>query len=198
MKAVSIDKPISELKPMEVKCSDTKCEQGFHYYTSKVAGAGNKVGDCKSCGDDSIDWERIYLRNPADLHYTFSSLKKELLRHVCWMNEIDEKAILRANKRGRTVINARAKEIIAKRLGHPIKTHFDKMCTPKKGSEIIHYGQHATATCCRICLDRWHNIPQNIDLTEDDIEYCAGLIDLFIIDRLPEITDQGHTQTKKR
>ena len=127
MQPVTIDKPISELKPMDVKCSDTKCEQGFHYYTSKVTGKGKKVGDCKECGDDSIDWARIYLHNLNDIEYTFNSLKKELLRHVCWINEIDQNAILRAKRRGRNAIRARAKEIIAKKIGHPIQSYFDKI-----------------------------------------------------------------------
>jgi hypothetical protein len=196
MKPVTIDKPISELKPYEVKCSDTRCEQGFHYYTSKVAPEGGKVGDCKECGDDTVDWKRIYLHDPEDVEYTFDSLKKELLRHVCWVNEIDKKAILKAKQRGRKAIRLKAEEIIRKKLGHPIKSYFDKICTPKKGSEIINYGQHATATCCRICLERWHNIPQDVNLTEQQIDYCAGLIELFVNDRVPEITNDGDPQIK--
>ncbi len=196
MEPVTIDKPISELKPMEVKCSATKCDQGFHYYTSQVAGKGKQIGDCKNCGDDSIDWERIYLRNPNDIAYTFDSLKKELLRHVCWINLIDEAAIVRAKKRGRKALRARAKLIIKQKIGHPIKTYFDKICTPKKGNEIIHYGQHATATCCRICLERWHNISQISDLTEDQIDYCAGLIELFIEDRVPGILEEPNPPNK--
>ena len=35
-----------------------------------------KVGDCKECGDDSIDWARIYLHNLNDIEYTFNSLKR--------------------------------------------------------------------------------------------------------------------------
>lgn len=198
MKPVKVEKPISELKPMEVKCSDSRCQQGFHYYTSSVAGKGKRVGDCKDCGDDTIDWDRIHRRNIDDIGYTFESLKKELLRHVCWVNEIEEKAILRAKKRGRKEIRKRAKEILAKRIGHPIKSHYDKLCTPKKGSEIIHYGQHATATCCRVCLERWHDIPQDIDLSEEHVNYCADLIELFVNDRVPELSDDGDPQIKTR
>ena len=198
MQPVAIDKPISELKPMDVKCSDTRCEQGFHYYTSKLAPKGGEVGDCKKCGDNSINWKRIHHHNIDDIEYVFNSLKKELLRHVCWINEIDEKAILKAKRRGGKAIRKRAREIIVKRIGHPIKTFFDKMCTPKKGSELIHYGQHATATCCRVCLERWHNIPQDVYLTEEQIDYCVGLIELFITDRVPDITDEGDFQIKIR
>ena len=191
MRPIIADTPVSELKPMDVRCSDTKCNEGFHYYTSKIAGKGKKIGDCKECGDDSIDWNRIYLHDSDDIEYTFDSLKKELLRHVCWVNKIDDEAISKAKKRGRKAIRKKAEEIIAKKIGHPIRTHFDKMCTPKKGSEIIHYGKHATATCCRICLERWHNIPQDVDLTEQQIDYCASLIELFVDDRVPDLTDEG-------
>lgn len=189
MKPIVADKPISELKPVDVKCSDTNCEQGFHFYTSNKAPKGGKLGDCKECGDDSIDWDRIHKQNPNDVNYTFQSLKKELLRHVCWVNNIDERAIQRAKQRGILRIKQRAKEIIRKKIGHPAKTRWDNMCTPKQGTEIIHYAQHATATCCRKCLKRWHNVPLDVDLTDSQIEFCVGLIEQFVEDKIKKSSD---------
>lgn len=198
MQPVTIDKPISELDPIDVKCSHASCKEGFHYYTSSVAGKGEKVGDCKYCGDDSIDWQRIYLHNPDDILYTFESLRKELLRHVCWVNKINPKAILRAKKRGLKAIRERAKQIVSKKIGHPPVSRWDYRNCPQEGTEVIEYGRHATATCCRPCLERWHNIPQNAFLTEEQIKYCVDLVELYVKDRVPEITENGDPQIKTR
>ena len=86
MKPIVVDKPTADLKPLDVSCSHTRCEEGFHYYTSTVAPKGGKLGDCKSCGNASIDWDRIHTQGKPDVPYIFESLKKELLRHVCWVN----------------------------------------------------------------------------------------------------------------
>jgi hypothetical protein len=187
MKRVNINKPVNKLKPLDVRCSDTRCAQGFHFYTSKKTPKGGELGDCKDCGDDSVDWQRIYKNNPRDIDYTFESLKKELLRHVCWVNKIDKGAIDKAKERGREMILGKAKEIITKKIAKVPTSHYDYLCTPKKGDEIVHYGQHATATCCRKCLERWHNIPQDIVLNESQIDYCVDLVALYIKDRIPDL-----------
>lgn len=31
--------------------------------------------------------------------------------------------------------------------------------------------QHATGTCCRKCLEKWHHIPKGQPLTEKQIDY---------------------------
>jgi Domain of unknown function (DUF4186) len=53
------------------------------------------------------------------------------------------------------------------------------------------YGQHATATCCRKCLEYWHAIPQGNDLSESELDYLTQLVCLYIEDRIPDITDDG-------
>lgn len=187
---IKTEKPVSELKPLDVKCGDTRCNEGFHSFTSKVAPKNGKVGDCRDCGDTSIDWERIKKNDPNDVQYTFDSLKKELLRNVCWVNTLDPSVINHAKKRGKKAILNRAKEIITKKIAKIPTGHFDFMCTPKTGKEIIHYGQHATATCCRKCLERWHNIPQDIVLSESQIDYFVSLIERYIDDRMPDLKDE--------
>jgi hypothetical protein len=53
----------------------------------------------------------------------------------------------------------------------------------------IYYAQHATATCCRTCLEYWHDIPKGRALSEAEIGYCATLVDLFLASRLPDLGD---------
>ena len=54
---------------------------------------------------------------------------------------------------------------------------------------VIFYAQHATACCCRTCLEYWHAIPKGRPLTEKEIAYCEALIDLFLQKRLPKLKD---------
>lgn len=193
MKPVKIDKPVSELSPLEVTCSQTRCKEGFHFFTSKVAPKEGKLGDCKDCGDNSIDWDRIHKRDQNDLEYTFSSLKRELLRHVCWVNELDPEVIPHAVERGKSELLKRAKEIVSKKIAKIPQGYYDYLCTPKHGKEIIHYAQHATATCCRNCLERWHAIPQDIVLNDGQINYIVALIEKFIDDRVPQLKSPNQT-----
>ena len=44
-----------------------------------------------------------------------------------------------------------------------------------KGHPVF-IAQHATATCCRNCLEKWHHIPKNKPLTEEEIHYIVSLI----------------------
>jgi hypothetical protein len=46
--------------------------------------------------------------------------------------------------------------------------------TPMRGHPIF-IAQHATATCCRACLAKWHCIPQGQPLTPEQIDYIIGV-----------------------
>ena len=47
--------------------------------------------------------------------------------------------------------------------------------TPMKGHPVF-IAQHATATCCRKCMEKWHNIPQQQELTEKEKNFIKALI----------------------
>jgi hypothetical protein len=36
--------------------------------------------------------------------------------------------------------------------------------------------QHATATCCRTCLERWHGLPKGCELTAEQQDYVVEVI----------------------
>lgn len=51
--------------------------------------------------------------------------------------------------------------------------------TPMRGEPHGHpvfLAQHATATCCRGCLEKWHGIPQGRALTTQEQEYVVSVI----------------------
>jgi exodeoxyribonuclease V alpha subunit len=76
--------------------------------------------------------------------------------------------------RKREVIAAHAREIIAKRLA-PAQPLKDGKQTPYRGHPVF-IAQHATATCCRSCLEKWHDIPKGAALTSEQQDYVVDVI----------------------
>ena len=76
--------------------------------------------------------------------------------------------------RGREAIRRHAHELIAKRLApaHPAK---DGKQTPYRGHPVF-VAQHATATCCRTCLERWHGIARGRELSGEERDYVVDVI----------------------
>ena len=44
-----------------------------------------------------------------------------------------------------------------------------------KGHPVF-IAQHATGTCCRECLYKWHHIDKNRNLTDREIRFIVALI----------------------
>ena len=44
----------------------------------------------------------------------------------------------------------------------------------------VFIAQHATATCCRGCLEKWHKIPVGIELNEEQKDYVVNVIMTWI------------------
>jgi Domain of unknown function (DUF4186) len=76
--------------------------------------------------------------------------------------------------RGMEVIREHAGELLAKRLA-PAEPHNDGKQTPYRGHPVF-VAQHATATCCRNCLERWHDIPKGYELTTAEQAYAVEVI----------------------
>ena len=47
--------------------------------------------------------------------------------------------------------------------------------TPMRGHPVF-IAQHATATCCRGCIEKWHKFPQHRELTQSEQEYLVSVI----------------------
>ncbi|HEX8105726.1 MAG TPA: DUF4186 domain-containing protein [Solirubrobacteraceae bacterium] len=76
--------------------------------------------------------------------------------------------------RGMTALRRHAHEIVAARVA-PAAPHKDGKQTPYRGHPVF-VAQHATATCCRTCLERWHGIPKGRAMTEDEQRYAVDAI----------------------
>lgn len=52
--------------------------------------------------------------------------------------------------------------------------------TPMRGHPVF-IAQHATATCCRGCLEKWHQIPQGEPLSEAQQQYIVSVIHYWLV-----------------
>ncbi|MCY4038112.1 MAG: DUF4186 family protein [Hyphomicrobiales bacterium] len=144
-------------------------------------------GKCRSCGADLVDWKRVHKREIRDARNTFKALQYELIRHHFFHSEIDETAIRHAKRKGRIKMDEAVRHRLEKYLA-PANPPRDGRQTPFSGNSIF-YAQHATATCCRTCLEYWHNIPKGNVLTDEEFAYCFELIQLYLEQRLPDLQD---------
>jgi hypothetical protein len=192
---VNPQKPVDQLTPLEVKCTTTRCEDNFHCFkmTQKMIKKYGKTGLCRDCGEDVVDWKRINKNNIKDSGYTVDMMKLELLRNVCWNMPLTNDIIEFARKRGRVKLRERVRKTLLQKVGKA-KNFREGQQTPKTGKEIIHYGQHATATCCRKCMEYWHNIPMGNDLTEKQLKYAEDLLMLYIDERIKGLTENGEVK----
>ena len=82
------------------------------------------------------------------------------------------------NEKGLDKIKEHAYDFIRKRLAPDVIPNDGKQ-TPMKGHPVF-IAQHATATCCRGCLEKWHHIPKGKYLDKKEIDYIINLIMLWI------------------
>jgi hypothetical protein len=83
-----------------------------------------------------------------------------------------ERAIVQL--RGMRAVRGHAEELFARRVA-PVAPHKDGSQTPYRGHPVF-VAQHATATCCRTCLERWHEIPKGRDLEPHEQAYAVAVI----------------------
>ena len=76
--------------------------------------------------------------------------------------------------KGLDIIRNHANDFITKRLAPKVIKNDGKQ-TPTKGHPVF-IAQHATATCCRSCLNKWHHIPMDKELNESEVNYIVNLI----------------------
>lgn len=78
------------------------------------------------------------------------------------------------SEKGMEKVREHACDFIRKRLA-PAEIPNDGKQTPMRGHPVF-VAQHATATCCRGCLEKWHRIPKGRELTEAEQEYIVNVI----------------------
>lgn len=81
-------------------------------------------------------------------------------------------------QRGLSTVLEHARDFVAKRLA-PAQPKNDGRQTPWRNHPVF-VAQHATATCCRSCLQRWHGIPRNIALDDAEQAYVVAVLERWL------------------
>ena len=82
--------------------------------------------------------------------------------------------------KGLSTVLIHARDFIAQRLA-PAEPRNDGKQTPWKGHPVF-VAQHATATCCRGCLAKWHHIDKGRPLTDDEQAHVVSVIERWLRD----------------
>lgn len=105
------------------------------------------------------------------IYKKLDSLSKSKFRSSFKLKDND---ILYIRNRGISKIVDDCYDFINKRLAMKDIINDGKQ-TPMKGHPVF-IAQHATGTCCRGCLYKWHNIDKNKELSNNEINYIVSLI----------------------
>lgn len=186
---------MSQQTALRITCTSTDCDNPddpTHCFKPK-RGQPGPPGTCRECGAELIDWDRVHERNLADVANTFSALENETFRRHMLHVDVPERVRELGLARGVDVLRARTEKAVRSALAKPrSKNAWDGRQTPRETSEsarIQHYAQHATATCCRQCIEYWHDIPANDELTDDQLRYCVDLAWEYVERRLGPFED---------
>ena len=77
------------------------------------------------------------------------------------------------NNKCMNIIESHTEDFINKNL--KVLLPNDGKQTPTKAHPVF-IAQHATATCCRGCIEKWYHIPKNKELSEKEIRFIKALI----------------------
>ena len=86
---------------------------------------------------------------------------------------LKQKDIDYINEKGLDTIRQHAKDFIAKREA-PAYIANDGKQTPMRGHPVF-IAQHATATCCRECIRKWHKMQPGKELSQVQQEYLVDV-----------------------
>lgn len=87
---------------------------------------------------------------------------------------LKEKDYLYIKDKGFDKIEEHARDFVRNRLAPAVILNDGKQ-TPYRGHPVF-IAQHATATCCRSCLSKWHHLEKGVLLTEKNQEYIVQVL----------------------
>lgn len=192
-----------ERQKLELSCTASSCGNSLHCYrpTPQMRRDGI-AGACRSCGDRSLNWSRIRDLNLDDISFVIAALRTEYIRAQFWNMEPNQWAKNYGTRKGRIALLNGTTRFVRKHVGPP-KDAFDgrRVPWPDKTPEKMnpyYYAQHATATCCRSCIETWYGIIPEESLSDQALAFFTALINEFIAERFPDLPDYPQTVPKIR
>ena len=105
------------------------------------------------------------------IEQVIKSLQKSTFRSKFKLSSKDQQYI---RDKGIDIIRQHAIDFIKTRIA-PQYPKNDGKQTPMKGHPVF-IAQHATATCCRGCIQKWHRIKKGKELSDQEIQFLVELI----------------------
>ncbi|NQT17259.1 MAG: DUF4186 domain-containing protein [Planctomycetes bacterium] len=88
------------------------------------------------------------------------------------------------------VVLEHGRQFVLQRLA-PAEPVNDGRQTPMRGHPVF-LAQHATATCCRGCLAKWHGIAKGRPLQPEEIDYIVSVIERWLATAITQfVNDPG-------
>ena len=100
-----------------------------------------------------------------------AALRRSKFRSRFALNRNDRDYIRR---KGLDTIRGHAVDFMTERIA-PARPANDGRQTPMRNHPVF-VAQHATATCCRRCIEKWHRILRGIPLGDKEKEYIVNVI----------------------
>lgn len=112
------------------------------------------------------------MRNLDDL---FAALAKSVFRRSFHLKGKD---LYYLRSKGLDVVLSHAEDFITRRLA-PAVIPNDGQQTPFRGHPVF-VAQHATACCCRGCMEKWHRIPYGRELMAEEKDYVMTVLERWL------------------
>lgn len=110
-----------------------------------------------------------------DLDDLFDALGRSAFRSRFRLGAADAAYL---GERGLPTVLEHARQFVETRLA-PALPKNDGSQTPMRGHPVF-LAQHATASCCRSCLAKWHRIPSGRPLTEEEKDRVLAAIERWL------------------
>jgi hypothetical protein len=110
-----------------------------------------------------------------DQQQLFAALSKSSFRKRFRLQEKDRQYLL---AKGMQTIAEHARDFVGKRLAPAVIANDGKQ-TPYRGHPVF-VAQHATACCCRGCLQKWHGIEQGMELSAQQQDYVVSVLTTWL------------------
>ena len=105
----------------------------------------------------------------------FGKLSRSKFRSSFHLSKKDKEYV---TNKGLDKIREHAYDFVKKRLA-PSQILNDGKQTPMKGHPVF-IAQHATATCCRECIRKWHKMQPGKELSQVQQDYLVDIIMTWI------------------
>ena len=125
-----------------------------------------------------------------DLDELFLAIKKSSFRSRFRLSANEQRYL-----RDKTlpVVMQHAETLLLERIA-PDRPKNDGKQTPMRGHPVF-VAQHATATCCRKCLEKWHAIPVDVYLNDKQMAYILAVLSRWL---KTQFSEEAAENTRKQ